>query len=76
MSVNMDVHTEHCCNNCGCAYDGGDRIVSDDGSSYIPCSVVAGRFRQNIACGKTSVCWESEFLDNQNFEDIARDGEY
>lgn len=47
-----DVHTEHCCINCGCKY-GEDRPDSD---GAIECTVVSGRQPQSYPCGKTCVC--------------------
>lgn len=36
-----DVHTEHCCKNCGCKY-GDDCYYDEDGRRYSLCSVVSG----------------------------------
>lgn len=41
---NKDVHTEHCCQNCGCKYGEKD------------CTVVTGQKIQSFPCGKQGVC--------------------
>lgn len=40
----IDVHTEHCCKNCGCKYGDSD------------CSVRTGRSSQSFPCGKANTC--------------------
>jgi len=42
-----DVHTEHCCKNCGCKY-GDDRTGG--------CSVRSEHRKQSFKCGQTGVC--------------------
>lgn len=52
-----DVHTEHCCKNCGCKYGEDQEVESmESDEAFIPCSVVSGHRDQSYACGKTSVC--------------------
>lgn len=53
-----DVHTEHCCANCGCKY-GEDEIISPFDGTNIGCSVVSKQKPQSFPCGKTGVCYEN-----------------
>lgn len=69
MTDGKDVHTEHCCKNCGCKYGEDAPEMLEDGGQYIPCSVFANRLRQRLPCGQTLVCWESEFLDDESVPD-------
>ena len=57
--TDKDVHTEHCCENCGCKY-GEDmpEISPVDDEPIIMCSVVSGRKPQSFPCGEASVCWD------------------
>jgi len=56
-SSSKDVHTEHCCVNCGCKY-GEDTPEYDpyDKEEVILCSVASGRKKQSYPVGETSVC--------------------
>lgn len=42
--TNKDVHTEHCCSNCGCKY--GEET----------CSVKGGFKTQSFECGELGIC--------------------
>jgi hypothetical protein len=58
-----DVHTRHCCKDCGCKY-GEDKpeespFVGDD-EPFIACSVVSGRRKQEYTCGKQSTCYHED----------------
>lgn len=48
-----DVHTEHCCKQCGCKYGEGH---PDGPFETIGCSVVSGRLEQSYECGTLEVC--------------------
>ena len=50
-----DVHTRHCCKNCGCKYGEGN---PDGPFDTIGCSVVSGQLKQEYECGKNEVCNE------------------
>jgi hypothetical protein len=67
-----DIHSD-CCKNCGCVYGDDSIVTAEDGSTYIPCSVFAGRVRQSQPCGKASICWESEFLDDEGLDEDDKD---
>lgn len=56
-----DIHTEHCCVNCGCKYGEDREEEDDDGEVFVGCSVVAKLRRQSFKCGKTSVCCLDEY---------------
>jgi hypothetical protein len=61
-----DIHTEHCCKECGCKY--GEDVEEESPFSdetFIGCSVVSGDLKQSYQCGKTSVCY---WRDEQNDE--------
>ena len=67
--MNKDVHTEHCCKNCGCKY-GEDTPEYDPyyKEEYIECSVVSGRKIQSYPCTTTSVCFDkNEDIINEKF---------
>lgn len=56
-NTDTDVHTRHCCKQCGCKY-GEDRpeesMESDE--RFISCSVVSGRKTQEKPHGKQGIC--------------------
>ncbi len=54
--MEKDVHTRHCCKQCGCKYDDHK---PEDGESFIVCSVVSGRKEQENECGKQYPCVHS-----------------
>ena len=56
-NTNTDVHTRHCCKQCGCKY-GEDQPESDpfDGEPLIYCSVASGRLKQEKPHGKQGIC--------------------
>lgn len=53
-----DVHTEHCCINCGCKY-GDDILDYREGNEepFIGCSVKSGRKKQSIPCNGECIGW-------------------
>ena len=62
-TTTKDVHTEHCCKNCGCKYGEEDL-----------CTVVRGIKKQSFECGTTGVCsdtYECGKIDrlNEQLED-------
>lgn len=57
VAENTNVHTRHCCKNCGCKY-GQDVPDWRDDDGWIECDVVAGQMEQEYPCGQTSVCWD------------------
>jgi hypothetical protein len=65
---NKDIHTEHCCAECGtCKY--GEDVAEEDGyegEPFISCSVVSGRKQQSLEHGKTYVCGNYHCYDNHN----------
>ena len=52
-----NVHTRHCCKQCGCKYgeDTAEEGPFDD-EPFIACSVVSGRLKQESPCGKQYTC--------------------
>ena len=51
-----DVHTEHCCKNCGCKYGDDAPNHRSDYPLDVDCTVKAGVRKQSNPCGKNGVC--------------------
>lgn len=64
--LERDVHTSHCCVHHGCKY-GEDKLeesITDEGESFIPCSVVGGRRIQEHPCERCD--WEEGLEELRN----------
>ena len=58
MEKQKDVHTRHCCKQCGCKYgDDKEEDLFEDDEPFIACSVVSGRKEQENECRKQSTCF-------------------
>jgi hypothetical protein len=55
---NKDIHTEHCCAECGVCKYGEDVQEEYEGDYFASCSVVSGRKNQSKPHGKTSICYD------------------
>lgn len=51
-----DVHTRHCCKECGCEYGEDSSVETLDGKTFVGCTVVSGSLKQEFSCGEASVC--------------------